>query len=62
MIHHPYRHTTHLPRLGTFTRCIDCGRRMHVAAIYSTRERAPRYQRGWVVCPDCLRSDHRAAS
>jgi len=62
MTHHPYPHATHLPRPGTFTRCIHCGRRIHVAAIYSTHERAPRHQRGWVVCPDCLRSDQRAAS
>jgi hypothetical protein len=61
MTHHPYRNATHLPRLGTDTRCIHCGRRMHVAAIYSTLERAPRHQRGWVICPDCARSA-RAAS
>lgn len=61
MTRHQYPHATHLPRHGTFTRCIHCGRRMHVATIYSSHERAPKHQRGWVVCTDCTQSS-RAAS
>jgi hypothetical protein len=56
MSHHPYRHATHWPQLSTLVRCLDCGRRMNVAALYSSLDRAPRFQRGWTVCAECTRS------
>ena len=55
MSHHPYRYATHLPRPDALVRCLDCGRRMVVAALYSSHDRAPRFQRGWTVCADCTR-------
>ena len=55
MSHHPYPYATHWARPTSTVRCLDCGRRMHVAALYSANERAPRFQRGWTVCPDCTR-------
>lgn len=58
MSQHPYRYATHWARPTSVTRCLDCGRRMHVAALYAPSERAPRFQRGWTVCGDCARSRH----